>query len=212
MTPLKVFLADDHGMIRAGLKALIELDPTLTVVGEARDGEEVIARVPVLAPDILVLDITMPKLSGTQAARHLRSACPRVKIIALSMHDDPGHFRELMEAGVAGYALKLAAADELLRAIHVVAEGKFYLDPSLTGELLKLCVGSTGHTKADLSDREDRVLRMVAEGYSTKEISAALSLSVKTVDTYKLRSMEKLGLKSRVDIIRHARQAGWFNA
>lgn len=213
MNPLKIFLADDHGMIRAGLKSLIDTDSTLKIVGEASDGEEVLARVPLLAPDILVLDISMPKLGGAQVAKQLKTLCPDLKIIVLTVHEDRAYLRELLEAGASGYALKRAASSELLRAIHLVAEGRPYVDPSLTGELIRLIGPPPGDgSRAELSEREDEVLRLVAEGYSSKEISATLNVSVKTIETYKARSMEKLGLKSRVDLIRYAKEAGWFRA
>lgn len=210
---LRVFLADDHTMIRAGLKSLIETDLAMTVVGEAADGEDAVARVLTLKPDVLVLDISMPKLNGVGVASRLRQECPGLKILALSVHEDRGYLRELLEAGVSGYALKRSAADELQRAIRVVARGELYVDPGITREMVNTFLQpKQGDTPAHgLSEREAKVIRLVAEGHSTKEISARLDISVKTVETYKSRSMEKLGLKSRVDIVAYAKQAGWFH-
>ncbi len=213
MNKLRIFLADDHTMIRAGLKSLIDGDPSMTVVGEAADGVEALTRVPEVMPDVVVLDISMPKLNGVQVALRIKAAHPAIKILALSVHEDRGYLRELLEAGASGYVLKRAAADELQRAIHVVAEGGVYVDPAIAGELVRTFLhpeqGSSPRT--DLSDRETKVLRLIAEGYSMKEIAAAIDISVKTVETYKVRGMDKLDLKTRVDLIRHAKLVGWFH-
>ena len=214
MSQLRIFLADDHALIRGGIKALIDTDQTMTVVGETSDGADAIVQVDQLKPDVLVLDVTMPKLNGAQVTARLKKTQPDLKILALSMHEDRGYLRELLEAGAAGYALKRSAAEELLRAIRVVAGGGIYVDPSIAGELVKTFVQpQPGKTALlDLSEREVKVLRLISDGHSTKEIAATMSISVKTVETYKARAMEKLGLKSRVDIVRHAKQSGWFHS
>lgn len=209
---LRIFLADDHAVVRAGLKALIQQEAKLVVVGEGADGLEVLAQVPGLAPDVVVLDVSMPRMTGTQVAAELRKVCPAVKILALSVHEDRSYLRELLEAGATGYVLKRSAADELIRAIHTVASGSVYVDPAVAGDLVRALVHSAEPSaNPALSDRESEVLRLIADGYGTKEVAAQLDISVKTVETYKARSMEKLGLKTRVDIIRYAKQTGWFS-
>ena len=214
MSPkLRIFLADDHAVVRAGLKALILSEPGLHVVGEAADGEETVARAPKLKPDVVVLDISMPKLSGIETAERLRQECPETKIVGLSMHEDRGYLRELLAAGATGYALKRSGPEELLRAIRAVAAGAIYVDPAVVGDLLQSLVepGLCTLRPGSLSEREQDVLRLLAEGHSIRAIAAEFTLSVKTIETYKARAMEKLGLKNRVDIIRYARHCGWFN-
>lgn len=210
---LRIFLADDHAVVRAGLKALLLSEPGLHVVGEAADGEETVARAPKLKPDVVVLDLSMPKLSGVEAALRLRQECPEAKIVGLSMHEDRSYLRELLAAGATGYALKRSAPEELLRAIRAVAAGAIYVDPAVAGDLLRSLVtpGPRTPRPGGLSAREHEVLRLLAEGHGIRAIAARFALSVKTVETYKARAMEKLRLKSRVDLIRHARQSGWFN-
>ncbi len=212
MTKLRVFLADDHPMIRAGLRSLINSDPEMTVVGEATNGIDAVRQVSEVNPDVLVLDISMPKLTGTEVAAQLKQSCPHVKILALSVHEDRTYIREMLTAGASGYVLKRAASEELQRALWVVASGGFYVDPSVSGELVKTLVyPEPGQpSSSTLSEREEKVLHLVADGYSTKEIAAFLHISVKTVETYRARGMEKLQLSSRVDIVSHAKTAGWF--
>lgn len=214
MGNIRVLLADDHAVVREGLKALIEAAPGLEVVGEAADGPTAVDQTARLAPDVLVVDISMPGFGGAEVTARVRAARPGQKVLALTVHEDRGYLRLLLEAGAAGYVLKRAAADELVRAVRAVAAGGTYLDPSLAGAV----VGAFAKTPApggtvppaDLSEREGEVLRLIARGYSNKEIAARLDLSVKTVETYKARSAEKLGLRSRVDIVRYATQQGWM--
>ncbi len=210
---LRVFLADDHAVVRAGLKALINGEAGLQVVGEAADGEEVLACVPELKPDVVVLDVSMPKLSGVETAARLRRVWSDARIVGLSVHEDRAYLRELLEAGATGYVLKRSAPEELIRAIRAVAAGGIYVDPAVAGELLRCFVqpAMRAGSAAALSERETGVLRLVSEGHSTRAIAAKFEISTKTVETYKSRAMEKLGLKTRVDIVRHARQTGWFN-
>src|SRR5689334_11532231 len=136
MADLRVFLVDDHAVVREGLKALINAEPGMTVVGEAADGETACEQVPLLAPDVTVMDVSMPGLTGAQATDRLRRNCPGVKVLTLTVHEDKGYLRQLLAAGAAGYVLKRAAAAELVRAIRVVAAGGVYLDPSLAGKVV----------------------------------------------------------------------------
>ena len=214
MTKLRIFLADDHAVVREGLKALVNAQPDMAVVGEAADGASACEQVPQLQVDVVVLDVSMPGMSGAQAAEQLRQECPQVKVLALTVHEDKGYLRQLLEAGAAGYMLKCAAAAELIRAIRGVAEGGVYLDPSLAGKVVGGFVRKHPTNDAveevELSDRESAVVRLVAAGHSNKEIAGQLDISVKTVETYKARSLEKLGMHSRADLVRYALQQGWL--
>jgi DNA-binding NarL/FixJ family response regulator len=213
MTPLRVFLADDHTIVREGLRALINANPDMKVVGEAADGATAVTKVAELDPDVVVVDISMPGLNGAKATALLKDAKPARKVLALTLHEERSYVRLLLDAGASGYVLKRSAAEELIHAIKAVADGRIYLDPSLAGGVLESLrnrptkVGDD--SEVELSQREAEVLRLIALGYSNKEIAAKLELSVKTVETYKKRSVEKLGLRSRVDIVRYAVEQGW---
>ena len=213
MAKLRVFLADDHAVVREGLKALVNAQPTMAVVGEAADGLTACAQVALLAPDVVVMDVSMPGLSGSQATARLRLECPAVRVLALTVHEDRGYLRQLLAAGAAGYVLKRAAPEELIQAIRAVAAGGVYLDPSMAGKVLGGFVrqaAADGAAGAELSEREAEVARQTAAGHSNKEIAARLELSVKTVETYRARAMEKLGLRGRADLVRYAVQQGWL--
>lgn len=214
MRPLRILLADDHSVVRAGLRALLEAQPDLEVVGEARDGGEVLAQVGRAAPDVVVLDLSMPGLSGLETARRLRAGGGGPRVLVLSVHEDASYLRRALEAGAAGYVLKRAAAESLIGAVRAVGAGAVYLDPAL-GATLAASVAGAGAAAGEaaaLSEREDTVLRLIAQGYSNKEIAAQLSLSVKTVETYKARAMEKLGLDGRVGIVSYASGQGWLQS
>lgn len=216
MTKLRVFLADDHAVVREGLKALINAQAGMEVVGEAGDGQAALDGAARMRPAVVVMDISMPGLSGARATEQLKQACPEIKVLALTVHEDKGYLRQRLEAGASGYLLKRAAAEELVRALRTVAAGNVYLDPSMTGRALAHFVRKPGATEgpeeADLSEREEEVIRLIAQGYSNKEIAARLAISVKTVETYKARSLEKLGLRSRTDLVRYALRRGWLQA
>ena len=214
MTEIRVFLADDHAVVREGLKALIAAQPGMTVIGEAADGLDACKLVAELLPDIVVMDLSMPSLTGAQATERLKQDCPSVKVLALTVHEDKGYLRQLLAAGAAGYVLKRAVGDELIHAIRIVAGGGIYLDPSLAGKVVGGFVRRSNDvgqaTSVDLSEREIAVVQLTAAGYSAKEVAVQLDLSAKTVETYKSRAMEKLGLQSRADIVRYAIQQGWL--
>jgi two-component system, NarL family, response regulator NreC len=209
---LRVFLADDHAIVREGLKALINNQPDIEVVGEASDGRETVRAASACAPDIVVMDLSMPHLNGVQATGELRRSCPSARVLALSVHEETSYFRTMLEAGASGYVLKRSAADVLVTAIRAVAAGEVYLDPSLSGRIVSAFTSrpESGGPPTDLSDREADVLRLIATGYSNKEIGAQLGISVKTVETYKARAMHKLDLDGRVAIVRYAAMQGWL--
>ena len=213
MTKLRVFLADDHAVVREGLKSLVNAQPNMEVNGEAADGRTACQMVQELQPDVVVMDVSMPEMNGARATVQIKQECPNVKVLALTVHEDKGYLRQLLEAGASGYVLKRAAAEELIHAIRTVAAGGIYLDPALAGTLVSNFVrkpGKEAAEKGDLSEREEEVVRLLARGYSNKEIASQLTLSVKTVETYKARSLEKLGLHSRADLVRYAVQRGWL--
>lgn len=213
MTELRVFLADDHAVVREGLKALINAAAGMAVVGEAVDGLAACEVIPSLRPDVVVMDVSMPRLTGSQATARLRLECPEVRVLALTVHEDKGYIRQLLAAGAAGYVLKRAAPEELIHAIRAVAAGGVYLDPGMAGKVVGGFVrqdAENGPQNGELSDREAEVARATAAGFSNKEIAARIELSIKTVETYRARAMEKLGLRTRADLVRYAVQQGWF--
>ena len=213
MTKLRVFLADDHAIVREGLKALINGQAGMEVVGEAADGRTACAKAKDIRPDVVVMDVSMPELNGVQATRELRAQCPDVKVLALTVHEERSYLRDLIEAGASGYVLKRSAAEDLVHAVQVVARGDVYLDPSVTAVVLgKLARPRPPRddSSLDLSDRETEVLQLIAQGHSNRDIAGRLKISIKTVETYKARSMEKLGLTGRADIVRFALQKGWL--
>ncbi|MCS7038996.1 MAG: response regulator transcription factor [Anaerolineae bacterium] len=217
MKLIRILLADDHAVLRAGLKALLNAEPDMTVVGEAADGEACVRQATMLRPDIVLLDINMPRCNGLEALARLRAEAPESRVLVLTMHDDVGYLRQVLAAGGAGYVLKQAASEELLSAIRAVRDGGIYLHPRHTKALLEGTLDREhGRAAASdekgglalLSERERQVLRLVALGYRNSEIAEMLCLSVKTVETYKTRLMEKLGLRSRAALVRFALEAG----
>ena len=212
MAKLRVLLADDHAVVREGLKALINGHLDMEVVGEAADGRTACSKAAELDPDIVVMDMSMPLLNGLEATREVRRRHPDVKVLALTVHEERSYLRDLIEAGAAGYVLKRSAAEDLVHALRVVARGDVYLDPSVTAVVLgRLSRARTQETqRPELSERETEVLQLIARGHSNKEIADRLKISVKTVETYKARSMEKLGMTGRADIVRFAVRAGWL--
>ena len=214
MGKLRVFLADDHPIVRGGLKGLIDAQPDMEVVGEAADGTAAVRDAPALRPDVAVMDVSMPGLGGAEATERLRRECPAVRVLALTAHEDRGYLQLLLKAGASGYVLKRAAADDLVRAIRAVAAGETYIDPAVAGQLVstatRQAAAGAPQVGADLSDREDEVLRLIVQGHPIKAIAARLEVAVRTVETYKARGMEKLGLKTRADLVRYAVQRGWL--
>ena len=212
MSTTTVFLADDHNLVREGLRLLIEAQEELQVVGEAGDGQEAWERVRELRPNIVVIDVSMPKLNGAQATERIRASCPEVKILAVSAYHDEAHVRQLLAAGASGYVLKKAASNELVNAIHVVMDGGVYLDPSIAGQIVGGYVNpSSGESgEGSLSPRETEVLMEVARGHTNLEIAAKLHLSVKTIEGHKTKIGAKLGLTTRAEIVRYALRRGWL--
>jgi DNA-binding NarL/FixJ family response regulator len=210
---LRLLLVDDHAVVREGLRSLLGSDSRFEIIGEAADGPTALSAVDRLHPDVVVMDVSLPGINGAQLTRRLKETQPDVRTLALTVHEEGGYLRSLMDAGASGYVLKRSAASELLRAIEVVGEGGTYLDSSIAGQLVsKLGQRKTALAPSSaLSEREREVVRYVAHGYSNKEIAGKLDVSVKTVETYRYRATEKLGLHSRADLVRYAIDQGWLS-
>ena len=213
-TKLRILLADDHIVVRHGLKLLIDEQPDMTVIAEAGDGETAIQRAVALKPDVIVMDISMPGTNGLVATRKLRQLQPNAAVVTLTRHTDDAYLQELLRAGVAGYVLKQSEPAELLQAIRAAATGKQHLDSALTSRITAAFLGKQSKPKAQpsasISEREAEVLRLIASGYSNKEIGARLDLSVKTVEAHKANAMRKLDLSGRIDIVNYALLQGWL--
>lgn len=215
MHKLRIYLADDHPLVQEGLCSLLADQMDLEVVGTATDGTTALADLLGIrpSPDVAVLDISLPGLTGFEVARRLRQQVPQVKVLTLTVHEDPNYLRELLQAGAVGYVLKRTAAEDLIRAIRVVASGGLYLAPSLAAQVVGGGLQDRmlpPRKSPALSEREEEVARLVAAGHTNKEIANRLKISVKTVETYKARSMEKLGFYSRAELVRHALNSGWL--
>jgi two-component system, NarL family, response regulator NreC len=215
MTRLRILLADDHQLMREGLRMIVNAQTTsMEVVGEAIDGAAAVVLTRELHPDVVVMDLSMPRLGGLQATEAVRQICPDAKVLVLTRHADHAFVQQLLQAGARGYVLKRSASEELVRAITHVAAGQTYIDPAVTGVVIRSTPGGPPPHRppagAVLSNREEDVLRLVASGLLSKEIAARLGISIKTVDTHKANAMRKLELGSRVDIVRYAVMRGWL--
>jgi DNA-binding NarL/FixJ family response regulator len=213
-----VLLADDHGVLREGLALLVQAQPDMQVVAQARSGREAVAMTQQLRPDVAVLDVSMPDVGGAEAAEQIHSQCPEVRMLALTRHADQGYLRRMLRAGASGYVVKRAAGEALIGAIRTVAAGGTYVDPSLAGSLLARVIRQPVEASSDmprsrrpaLSEREEQVMRLIAWGKSNKEVAAQLGISVKTAEFYKASALDKLQLRSRTDILRHALAEKWL--
>jgi two-component system response regulator NreC len=213
---LRILLADDHETVREGLKVILNAQPDMAVVAEANDGGAAMTQAVALLPDVVVMDVSMPKVNGLKATEAITRACPQVKVLALTRHADDGYLEQLLRAGASGYVLKQSRSGELLHAIRAVASGGKYLDPAVAERVIggfRRAVQPlpSGDSGPGLSPREEEVLRLVAWGYSNKEIAGHLALGVKTVETHKANAMHKLKLHSRIDVVRFAVLQGWLH-
>jgi|WetSurMetagenome_2_1015567.scaffolds.fasta_scaffold83618_2 two-component system response regulator NreC len=209
MTPprrIRILLADDHTVLRSGLRALLSAQADLDVVGEAAEGGEALRLAQALTPDVVVMDIGMPGVSGIDATARIRRVLPSTRVLILSMHDDQGYLRQALRAGASGYVLKKAADTELLAAIRAAARGEIFLDPSLARGLVEDVVLPKAQEPEipALSEREREVLHLLARGHTNQQVADHLCIGVKSVETYKARLMEKLGLKGRAELVRYA--------
>ncbi len=216
MEKTKVLLADDHAVLRAGLRALLAGEPDMEVVGEAEDGEDAVVQARKLRPDVVVMDIAMPRLNGLEAIRRIRDLGLPCKVLVLTMHAEEQYLLQVLRAGGAGYVLKASADTELMEAIRTVHRGEPFLYPSATALLLEdyrdRIAGDDRDRLDDLSDREREVLALTAAGYTNQEIADKLIISAKTVDTYRSRIMEKLNLHHRSELVKFALRHGMLTA
>jgi DNA-binding NarL/FixJ family response regulator len=208
---IRVLIADDHTMIRSGLRALLKSDPEITVVGEASDGRETYRCVEELTPDVVMLDIGMPGESGIQVAKRLKSAFPQVRVLFLTMHEDPGLMREAIQAGAAGYVIKRAEEAEILSAVHAAHRGDLYVHPAMTRAFFE--PGAAEHKPSSpggvpLTKREVDILRLLTRGNTNRQIADTLGLSVRTVEGHRANLMGKLGVSSRVELVSYAEEHG----
>lgn len=214
MSKLRILLADDHEAVREGLKTILNNQADMEVVGEAADGAAMLDLMRDSKPDMVVMDVSMPRLNGLKATEELRRRWPSVRVLALTRHADEAYLQQMLGAGASAYVLKQSRATELLHAIRSVASGGKFLDPAIADKVIGLGRRQLSTTRAGgsgLSAREEEVLRLIAWGYSNKEIAARLELSVKTVETHKAKAIQRLSLRGRIDIVRYALLQGWLH-
>jgi DNA-binding NarL/FixJ family response regulator len=209
---IRVLLADDHKIVRDGLRTLLEKQADIAVLGEAEDGREALQLAGKLSPDVVVMDIAMPELNGIEATRQILSEYPGIKIVALSMHSDKRFVSEMLKAGASAYLLKDCAFEELITAISTIMKGKIYLSPGIAGVVLADYIRNDRKSEpsvfSQLSDREREVLQLMAEGKSTKEVAAHLNVSIKTVETHRTNIMTKLDIHSIAELTKYAIREG----
>lgn len=212
---IRVLIAEDHAIVREGLRALLEAQSDIEVIGEATTGEEAVAKTAVSQPDIVLMDITMPGMNGLEATRRIRQHDPEVKILALTMHQGDEYFFEILEAGASGYFVKGGSSAELISALRALWRGDVYIYPTMARKLLSdyLQRAKTGQDKETydvLTSREREILKLVAEGYGNQEIAERLVLSPSTVQTHRSNLMAKLGLHNRVELVKYALRHGFI--
>lgn len=214
MTSIRVLLVDDHAVVRAGLHMLLSADPEIEIIGEAENGSQALRLAGELAPDVVLMDISMPDMNGIEATRRIKELAPNVAVLALTMHEDDQYFFEMLAAGASGYVPKRAAPNDLLSAIHAVKNGGVFLFPSVARVLVSDYLqraeqaGDAGRPFDVLTDREHEVLSLIAQGLSNQEIADRLGISVKTVNRHRENIMAKLNLHGRVELVRYALEKG----
>jgi len=211
MAKIKVLIADDHAIVREGIRMILGQQADIEVVGEAADGQQAIDQVNRLGPDVVLMDIAMPGLGGLEATMEVRKVRPQSKILVLTQYDDKEYIFRFLKAGAAGYVLKKTVGSALVAAIRAVYEGKSYIDSAVAGKVIDglLHPGEVSEGTYDsLSDREKQVLKLIAEGYTTQRMAEALDLGIKTIMTHRTNLMEKLGLHNRAELVRYAVRHG----
>jgi DNA-binding NarL/FixJ family response regulator len=212
MGKIRVLVVDDHTMVRKGLCSLLEAKPDIEVVGEAEDGREAIEKVEALLPDVVLMDITMPRLNGLEATRQIKRLFPKVKIVALTMYTNEEYIQQFLQAGASGYVVKQAAPAELMSAIQAVYRGDSFLSPLISktviDEYLKRTEPAASSEQAKLTDREREVLQLIAEGCSNREIAQKLQISIKTAGVHRTNLMEKIGIHNVTDLVKYALRKG----
>jgi DNA-binding NarL/FixJ family response regulator len=211
---IRIVLADDHPVVLSGLRNLVGEQDDFELVGEATSGNEALKIIREAKPDVVVMDISMPELNGIAVSRRIGKELPSVKILMLTVHEDRAYLQQALDAGVRGYVVKRSAAENLVPAIRAVITGGLYVDPAIAHRLFDSTPRAGGGSRdgrlPDLTDREESVLKLVALGYTNKEVAARLGVGIKSVETYKSRGVEKLGLKTRAELVRYAAVQGWL--
>ncbi|KAF0250419.1 MAG: TRAP-type C4-dicarboxylate transporter periplasmic solute-binding protein [bacterium] len=210
MRKLRILLADDHALVRSGIRALLEAQPDIEVVGEADDGREAIRLARELIPDIAIIDIAMPELNGIDTLRQIFDACPTIKVLACSMYPDVPYIVQSLRLGACGYLMKNSAKDDLIRAVQAAKAGKCFLSLDATTQLVEGFVRKVDNedTKDSLTSREREILQLIAEGKTNKEIANILSLSLKTIETHRTNLMKKLQVKEVTGLVQYAIRKG----
>jgi len=212
--PIHVLIADDHTIVRSGVRMLLDAEPEFHVVGEAVDGQEALSMVEKLHPDVVLMDISMPGMGGLEATRQIKARWPEIHVLVLTMHRSDEYFFEMLKAGASGYVLKVARPGELIQAVRVVGRGEMYLYPTMAGHLVREYLQKQNATSEEgptISPREKEILYLLAKGYSGKEIAEKLVISQSTVHTHRANLMAKLGLKNRRELVQYAREHGLMN-
>ncbi len=212
-TKIRVLLADDHTILRAGLKMMLNVQPDIEVVGEASDGRQAVTEAQRLLPDVILMDITMPECNGIEATRQVKRLLPETRVLVLTMHENEEYLFQMLRAGASGYMLKEAADTELISAIRVISAGRFYLSPSaqsmmVSDYLQRVRTGEERDSYGVLTEREREILKLVAEGHTNNQIAERLFISPKTVDTHRTHIMDKLNLHSRAELVKYAMRRG----
>ncbi len=205
---MRVLIADDHGIVRSGVRLLLEQEAGIEVIGEASDGVEAREMAIKERPDLAILDVKMPRLTGLQATREIREQAPDVNVLILSMHDDERYLFEALKAGASGYVLKHQADTELIEAVHAVGRGEPFLTPEAQRALIKDVLGRGSERTDDLTPREEEVVKLAAEAHTNREIGELLHLSEKTVENHRSNAMKKLGMRDRTELVRYAIRRG----
>jgi two-component system response regulator NreC len=210
---IRILLADDHTILRAGLKMMLNAQPDMEVVGEAQDGRQALQEAQRLQPDIILMDITMPDMNGIEATKQLKKILPDVKVLILTMHEHEEYVFQALRAGASGYMLKEAADTDLISALRIIQSGQFYLSPTaqsvMVGDYLqRVRTGEEKDSYSSLTEREREILKLVAEGYTNNQIAERLVISPKTVDTHRTHIMDKLNLHSRAELVKYAMRRG----
>src|SRR5215470_12612678 len=212
-TKVRVLIADDHTILRAGLKMMLNIQPDIEVIGEASDGKQAVAEAQRLSPDVILMDITMPECNGIEATRQVKRLLPETRVLVLTMHENEEYLFQVLRAGASGYILKEAADTDLILAIRAVFAGRFYLSPAaqamMVGDYLqRVRMGEEHDSYSGLTEREREILKLIAEGYTNNQIAERLTISPKTVDTHRTHVMDKLNLHSRAELVKYAMRRG----
>ncbi len=214
MSKTKVLLVDDHTIVRQGIKALLDTQEGIEVVGEAEDGREAIEKVKQMAPNVIVIDITMPNLNGIEATRQIKKINPEIKVLVLTVHDNEEYIHRILQAGASGYLLKESAVSDLVSAINAVEKGDIFLSPSISKVVVKDYIRHVDTESGDfdslnvLTNREREVLQLIAEGHTNKDIARILKLSIKTIDVHRSHIMDKLNIRDITGLVKYSIRKG----